>query len=111
MKESTVTFEQVPVILSELRAAIEELTNKVDNLARTSGEISDRVLKDNLVNGKRILNIDQAAKMLGKAKTTIYRYAEQGRLPSSKRNGCLYFIEDDLLKWVESGKKRIYDFR
>ena len=44
-------------------------------------------------------------KITRKAKPTIYTLARKGLIPAYKRGKKLYFYEDELLQWIESGRK------
>ena len=52
-----------------------------------------------------IVEIDEAYKITRKAKPTIYTLARKGLIPAYKRGKKLYFYEDELLQWIESGRK------
>ena len=55
----------------------------------------------------RIVEIDEACKITRKAKPTIYTLARNGLIPAYKRGKKLYFYEDELLRWIEDGRKVI----
>ena len=55
----------------------------------------------------RIVEIDEACKITRKAKPTIYTLARKGLIPAYKRGKKLYFYEDELLRWIEDGRKVI----
>ena len=51
--------------------------------------------------------VDEACKITRKAKPTIYTLARKGLIPTYKRGKKLYFYEDELLQWIESGRKQM----
>ena len=55
----------------------------------------------------RIVGIEEACAITQKAKPTIYTLSRKGIIPSYKRGKKLYFYEDELLKWIEEGRKVI----
>ena len=55
----------------------------------------------------RLVEIDEACKITRKAKPTIYTLARKGLIPAYKRGKKLYFYEDELLQWIESGRKQM----
>ena len=59
------------------------------------------------INKHPIVEIDEACKITRKAKPTIYTLARKGLIPAYKRGKKLYFYEDELLKWIEEGRKVI----
>ncbi|MFA7141023.1 MAG: helix-turn-helix domain-containing protein [Proteiniphilum sp.] len=52
------------------------------------------------------VGVDGASKILGKSKQTIYHLVHQRLIPCYKNGKKLYFFEDALLSWIESGKKK-----
>ncbi len=50
----------------------------------------------------KILTCRQVAEMLQAKPSTIYAWAEQGRIPSIKVNGLLRFIEAEILDWLRT---------
>ena len=60
-----------------------------------------------VVSSKRIsISIDEACKFIGKAKPTIYALVRKRLIPCYKNSKELYFFEDELLEWIESGCKK-----
>jgi len=56
---------------------------------------------------KRVpIGIDEACKIIGKAKPTIYTLVRKRLLPCYKNGKKLYFFEDELLDWIGKGKKK-----
>lgn len=53
----------------------------------------------------RILTIRQAAEILAVKPQTLYQWAEMRKIPSLKLNGCVRFVEADILAWVKTCKK------
>ena len=53
----------------------------------------------------RIVGIDEACTITHKAKPTIYTLSRKGLIHAYKRGKKLYFYEDELLQWIESGRK------
>ena len=43
----------------------------------------------------------------GCSAATIYTLARKGQIPAYKRGKKLYFYEDELLQWIESGRKQM----
>lgn len=48
--------------------------------------------------------IDEACKLLGKAKHTVYTLSRLGEIPSCRQGRKVYFYEDELLAWINNGK-------
>ncbi len=56
-----------------------------------------------------ILDVAQAATLLKYSKRTIYGKAEQGIIPSFKKDSRRYFVKSDLLTWIKTGKVKSDD--
>ena len=94
MAKEIMTFEQLP-------KAVSELTNQVMELRDIVAALKPAVPDEK----HRIVEIDEACKITRKAKPTIYTLARKGLIPAYKRGKKLYFYEDELLQWIESGRK------
>ena len=53
---------------------------------------------------RRPILIDEACKILGKAKPTVYTLSRLGEIPSCRQGRKVYFYEDELLEYINSGK-------
>ena len=94
MTKEIITFEQLPQAVSELTTQVMELRNMVSSL-------QPQVPTEK----HRIIGIDDACIITQKAKPTIYTLARKGLIPAYKRGKKFYFYEDELLKWIEEGRK------
>ncbi len=52
----------------------------------------------------RYLRVAEAARYLGLAPKTLYRYAEERRIPHIKKFGSLLFDREELDKWMQAGR-------
>lgn len=52
------------------------------------------------------IGIDEACELLGKARATVYSLVSKRAVPSYKRGKRLYFKKDELLSWIESGRRK-----
>ena len=56
---------------------------------------------------KRVpIGIDDACRIIGKAKPTVYSLVRKRQLPCYKNGKKLYFFEDELMDWILNGKKK-----
>lgn len=94
MTNESITFDKLPQAVSYLTEQVIELKTMVSALQPPSS-INDHVL----------VEIDEAASIIMKSKPTIYRLVNQGILPSYKKGKKLYFYKDELLAWIENGRK------
>lgn len=69
-----------------------------------------RAFKENLQQKEpvndRLMNIKEASQYLGLALPTIYEKTSRNEIPFLKRGKKLYFRKDDLLKWLEEGRRK-----
>ncbi len=77
----------------ELRELLEEIRTIIKEESPTF---------TSLPNSNPPLNIKEAAKILGIAQQTIYQNIE--RIPHRKKHGRLFFFENELLEYLNSGK-------
>lgn len=52
----------------------------------------------------KLLTVKEVSAMLSIAPQTLYQWAELGKMPSFKLNGCLRFDESDIMKWLKTCK-------
>lgn len=81
------TFNDIPKVLAYLVEQMELLKSLGAN-QNISGDT------------KTTLNIDEAAELIGKAKTTIYNLVHAGDIPAYKKGKKLYFIKEELQAWM-----------
>ena len=94
MANENITFDKLP-------QAVGYLTEQVERIHKIVAALQPQVTTDK----HRIVEIDEACKITRKAKPTIYTLARKGLIPAYKRGKKLYFYEDELLQWIESGRK------
>ena len=54
---------------------------------------------------KEIMTVDDCAVMLTKSKDTIRKYVANRTIPFYKKNGSVYFLRSEILKWLKDGKQ------
>ena len=89
-----ITFDKLP-------QAVGYLTEQVERIHKIVATLQPQATTDK----HRIVEIDEACIITHKAKPTIYTLARKGLIPAYKRGKKLYFYEDELLQWIESGRK------
>jgi excisionase family DNA binding protein len=52
------------------------------------------------------IGVEEASRLIGKAKPTIYALVRQRKIPCYKYGKKLYFFEEELLEWISKGKKK-----
>ena len=95
MVQNEITFENLPKAVAHLVSEIAEIKYLVCKGQKP------------IIPPKRIpIGIDDACKLIGKAKPTVYTLVRKRLLPCYKNGKHLYFFEDELLAWIEGGKKK-----
>jgi len=93
MCKEEITFDKLPQAITYLTEQVAELKQLVSVLQPPPSE-------------KHVLvEIDDACRIIKKAKPTIYALVRKGLLPSYKKGKKLYFYEDELLGWIENGRR------
>ncbi len=93
MSKDEMTFDKLPQAITYLTEQVAELKQLVSVLQPPQSE-------------KHVLvGIDDACRIIQKAKPTIYALVRKGLLPSYKKGKKLYFYEDELLEWIEDGRR------
>lgn len=87
MQKETVTFDKLPEAVGYLTEQIIELKKMVSELQPPA---SDKHV---------LVEIEDACRIIRKAKPTIYTLVRKGLLPAYKKGKKLYFYEDELLAW------------
>ena len=99
MECKDLTFDKLPEAVAYLIEAVAEIKSLVTN-------------KTELPEKRIPIGIDDACRIIQKAKPTIYALVRKGLLPSYKRGKKLFFFEEELLEWIAKGKKKtILDIR
>ena len=94
MQSNNVSFDELPQAVAYLTEKVEELSVMVSKLQPVQ---TPKVRKP--------VEVDEACQILKKAKPTIYNLVRRGMLPAYKKGKKLYFYEDELLQWIETGRK------
>lgn len=93
MNKNEITFERMPEAIATILSEV--------------SKIRDLVEKDRKPTEKcKPIGIDEACILIKKAKPTLYALARKNLIPSCKSGGKLYFYEDQLLNWVDAGKRK-----
>ena len=82
-------------------------SNKEANLSKQVAELQGRVqsLEQLLHQGKDVLTLEEAAKFMGIARSSLYKMTHEQAIPFYKPNGKMIFFEkSDLLAWVRKNR-------
>lgn len=95
MDTNEISFENLPKAVVHLVSEVAEIKTLVEKGQTPS------------VPQKRVpIGIEEACRIIGKAKPTVYTLVRKRLLPCYKNGKKLYFFEDELLEWISKGKKK-----
>ncbi|MDD4437362.1 MAG: helix-turn-helix domain-containing protein [Tissierellia bacterium] len=95
MEVNEISFENLPKAVAHLVSELAEVKSLVEK-----GQVS-------IVPQKRIpIDIEEACRIIGKAKPTVYALVRKRMIPCYKNGKKLYFFEEELLEWITKGKKK-----
>lgn len=95
MSALEITFENLPMAVAHLASEIAKIKSIVEQKQASA------------IPTKKIpIDISEAAKLVGKAKPTIYTLVRERKIPCYKKGKKLYFFEDELLDWIANGKRK-----
>lgn len=95
MDTNEISFDKLP-------QAVAKLLNEVKSIKSLVVESQKTLLKED----KIPIGIDEACKLIGKAKPTVYTLVRKRILPSYKNGKKLYFFRSELLEWIENGRRK-----
>lgn len=90
-----ITFEAMP-------QAISELIKKVDTLQSTVAALQKHCNKPQV---EPMIGIDEACKILGRAKSTVYALTQAYKIPFYQPGKMLQFKHSELMAWMEGAKQ------
>lgn len=95
MDKNKISFDNLPQAVAHLVNELETIKSLVEKTQRPQ------------VKEQRIpIGIDEACKLIGKAKPTVYTLVRKRILPSYKNGKKLYFFRNELLEWIENGRRK-----
>lgn len=102
MLQEVLTFDELPGAVSSLVNLVRELANEVRELrAQLSSERSKSK------SSTKFIGMRDACRILGKARPTVYKLAQEGKIPAYKNpdEKEWRFIEDELVAHVKGFKR------
>jgi excisionase family DNA binding protein len=94
MRKDEITFDKLPEAVAYLIKEVSELKGMVET--KQSSPVEKRVP----------IEIEDACRLIMKAKPTVYALVRKGLIPCYKRGKKLFFFEDELMAWIAKGKKK-----
>lgn len=99
MVQTAISFEELPRVASELQTELKEIKETMQTLVLL-------VKKSNEANCEETVGIEEACKILGLRKPTVYHKVQRGELPTCRPSGCkkLMFKRGELITWLSQQK-------
>lgn len=94
MNINEVSFDTLPKVIAYLMQEVAEIKSILEKMQTPIVSIK-----------KYPIGIDEACKIIDKAKSTVYALVRKREVPCYKNGKKLYFFEDELLAWIEKGKR------
>ena len=100
METSPPTFDQLPHVVSGLSEKLDRVLELLEKAGFTGHSKQSKP-------SRRLVYAKEACQIIGKSLSSLYRgiKAPNDPIPSYKRGKLLYFYEDELLTWIENGRK------
>ena len=89
--------------IAEQLSRIENQNNRIEALLNDKAK---QAVSQAPPTSDKPLNIGQAAELLGMTKGSVYGMVHKKTIPHSKKGKRLYFNKDELLTWVQSGRRQ-----
>lgn len=99
MENQTITFDNLPKAISHVLMKLEEIEHRLNAMLSNQNQQQQSDL----------LNVQQAADLMGVAVQTVYGYVTRREIPHIKRKKRLLFERDVLLEWMREGKRLTAD--
>ena len=94
-----ITFNDLPMMVSQV-------LSKVERLERVIETIRERIDGNSTSSAEHIpMTIDEACDFLKMKKSTMYYHVERGNITVTKRGKNFIFFKDELVHWLEGGRK------
>ena len=97
--QEQITFNDLPMMVSQV-------LSKMERLERVIETIRERIDGNSTSSAEHIpMTIDEACDFLKMKKSTMYYHVERGNITVTKRGKNFIFFKDELVHWLEGGRK------
>ena len=97
--QEQITFNELPMMVSQV-------LSKMERLERVIETIRERIDGNSTSSAEHIpMTIDEACDFLKMKKSTMYYHVERGNITVTKRGKNFIFFKDELVHWLEGGRK------
>lgn len=99
-KEQGITFNDLPEAMSVMLRKVENMEQSIVGLREDIKKTKVHQESEHIP-----MDVQEACEFLNLKKSTMYYYIQNGLIPTSKKGKKYTFFKDELIKWVESGRK------
>lgn len=99
-KEQGITFNDLPEAMSVMLRKVENMEQAIVGLREDIKKTKVHQESEHIP-----MDVQEACEFLSLKKSTMYYYIQNGLIPTSKKGKKYTFFKDELIKWVESGRK------
>ena len=97
--QEQITFNDLPMMVSQV-------LSKMERLERVIETIREQIDGNSTSSAEHIpMTIDEACDFLKMKKSTMYYHVERGNITVTKRGKNFIFFKDELVHWLEGGRK------
>ena len=90
----------------------ELIANSVRKVLNETHSVNNPLISQYNSNGNNpneYMNIEEIALFINLAKATIYSLCSNARIPHIKKGKRLYFVKEDIVTWLNEGKRKTLD--
>lgn len=95
------------ITFNNLPEAVSVMLRKVENMEQAIVDLREDIKRTHVQQESEHIPMDvqEACDFLNMKKSTMYYYIQNGLIPTNKKGKKYTFFKDELIKWVESGRK------
>lgn len=97
MQIDNLTFDQLPIVVSENRERLKRIESMVSKIGATLPSSNEP---------ETPINIDAVSKITGYSKATLYIKVSKREIPFYKRGSRLYFQKSEIIDWMTTNRKK-----
>ena len=94
--DKKITFDEMPAVMAEV----------LNELKGLKSQIAEFKFQPEAKPKRSPILIDEAAKLINKSKFTVYALCQNRKIPHYKSGKQLYFFEDELLDFIQNGRRK-----
>lgn len=100
VEDNPITFNDIPRVMSDILKKCDLLEQSIEILHEEIRQSNQKSPSEHIP-----MDVKEACEFLKIKKSTMYCYIQNGQIPVNKKGKKYTFFRDDLIKWVESGRK------